>query len=188
MIDLKFDCVSKKYRIYQESEATASESKLRRVTRQLWGNRNDFWALRDVSFEVERGEALGIIGRNGAGKSTILKLLYNITAPTKGKITINGREFEDYFPVERHRLLIEAPLKATGVYGQYDVWVRATGGGVNGQADAVKLGIARALMLFNLELRKKLKAEGMVSRDSRSKERKKYGQKGARKRFQYSKR
>lgn len=91
MIDLKFDRVSKKYRIYQESEATASESKLRRVTRQLWGNRNDFWALRDVSFEVERGEALGIIGRNGAGKSTILKLLYNITAPTKGKITINGR-------------------------------------------------------------------------------------------------
>ena len=91
MIDLKFDCVSKKYRIYQESEAQASESKLRRVTRQLWGNRNDFWALRDVSFEVERGEALGIIGRNGAGKSTILKLLYNITAPTKGQITINGR-------------------------------------------------------------------------------------------------
>jgi small subunit ribosomal protein S9 len=66
--------------------------------------------------------------------------------------------------------------------------VRVTGGGVNGQADAVKLGIARALMLFNLEFRKKLKAEGMVSRDSRSKERKKYGQKGARKRFQYSKR
>ena len=65
---------------------------------------------------------------------------------------------------------------------------RVSGGGVNGQADAVKLGIARALMLFNIELRKKLKAEGMVSRDSRSKERKKYGQKGARKRFQYSKR
>ncbi len=91
MIDLKFDCVSKKYRIYQESEAKASENKLRRVTRRLWGNRNDFWALRDVSFEVERGEALGIIGQNGAGKSTVLKLLYNITAPTKGRISINGR-------------------------------------------------------------------------------------------------
>jgi small subunit ribosomal protein S9 len=65
---------------------------------------------------------------------------------------------------------------------------RVSGGGVNGQADAVKLGIARALMQFNVELRKKLKSEGMVSRDSRSKERKKYGQKGARKRFQYSKR
>jgi ABC-type polysaccharide/polyol phosphate transport system ATPase subunit len=91
MTDLKFDCVSKKYRIYQESEVKASESKLRRVTRRLWGGRNDFWALRDVSFEVERGEAVGIIGRNGAGKSTILKLLYNITAPTKGRITIDGR-------------------------------------------------------------------------------------------------
>jgi len=91
MIDLKFDCVSKKYRIYQEPEGKASENKLRRVTRRLWGNRNDFWALRDVSFEVERGEALGIIGHNGAGKSTVLKLLYNITAPTKGRISINGR-------------------------------------------------------------------------------------------------
>ena len=90
MIDLKFDCVSKKYRIYQESEADASASKLHRITR-LWPKRNDFWALREVSFEVERGEALGIIGQNGAGKSTILKLLYNITAPTKGRITINGR-------------------------------------------------------------------------------------------------
>lgn len=91
MIDLKFDHVSKKYRIYQESEAEASRNKRRRVTRRLWGNWNDFWALRDVSFEVERGEALGIIGQNGAGKSTILKLLYNITAPTKGRISINGR-------------------------------------------------------------------------------------------------
>src|SRR6266576_1797464 len=91
MIDLKFDSVSKRYRIAQESEAKASEHKLRRISRRLWGNRNDFWALRNVRFEVERGEALGIIGRNGAGKSTILKLLYNITAPTRGKIIINGR-------------------------------------------------------------------------------------------------
>jgi len=89
MIDLKFDRVSKKYRIYQESEA--APRKLRSLTLHLWGNRNDFWALRDVSFEVERGEALGIIGQNGAGKSTILKLLYSITAPTKGRISINGR-------------------------------------------------------------------------------------------------
>src|SRR6185295_4201893 len=89
MIDLKFDRVSKKYRIYQESEQVPG--KLRSLTRRLFGNRNDFWALRDVSFEVERGEALGIIGQNGAGKSTILKLLYNITAPTKGRISINGR-------------------------------------------------------------------------------------------------
>ena len=91
MIDLKFDNVSKKYRIYQESEAEMSPSRLQRITRRLRGNWSDFWALRDVSFEVERGEALGIIGQNGAGKSTILKLLYNITAPTKGRIHINGR-------------------------------------------------------------------------------------------------
>src|SRR5947209_18770124 len=91
MIDLKFDRVSKKYRIYQELEAEASQTTLRRVARRLRGNRNDFWALTDVSFAVERGEALGIIGQNGAGKSTILKLLYNITTPTKGQISVNGR-------------------------------------------------------------------------------------------------
>ncbi|HKY27541.1 MAG TPA: polysaccharide ABC transporter ATP-binding protein [Pyrinomonadaceae bacterium] len=89
MIDLKFDRVSKKYRIYHESEE--KKSAFGRLTRRLRGNWDDFWALRDVTFEVERGEALGIIGQNGAGKSTILKLLYSITAPTKGKISVNGR-------------------------------------------------------------------------------------------------
>jgi ABC-type polysaccharide/polyol phosphate transport system ATPase subunit len=91
MIDLKFDCVSKKYRIYHESEEEKSPSGLSRVVGRLRGNWDDFWALRDVSFEVQRGEALGIIGQNGAGKSTILKLLYNITTPTKGRICVNGR-------------------------------------------------------------------------------------------------
>ena len=91
MIDLKFDSVSKKYRIYHEPEAEASANTLRRVARRLQGSWTDFWALRDVSFEVNRGEALGIIGQNGAGKSTILKLLYNITTPTKGRILVNGR-------------------------------------------------------------------------------------------------
>jgi len=91
MIDLTFDHVTKQYRIYRESAAEPSPSKLRSLTRRLWGNTNNFCALRDVSFEVERGEALGIIGQNGAGKSTILKLLYNITTPTKGRISINGR-------------------------------------------------------------------------------------------------
>jgi small subunit ribosomal protein S9 len=79
-------------------------------------------------------------------------------------------------------------LLSTETASTFNVVARVSGGGVNGQADAVKLGIARALMLFNVELRKKLKVEGMVTRDSRGKERKKYGQKGARKRFQYSKR
>ena len=90
MIDLKFDSVSKKYRIHHESEAEGP-AVLPRLRHKLLGNWKDFWALRDVSFEVSRGEALGIIGQNGAGKSTVLKLLYNITAPTKGKILINGR-------------------------------------------------------------------------------------------------
>jgi len=86
------------------------------------------------------------------------------------------------------RSAAKQPLASTDTAAGFNVIARVSGGGVNGQADAVKLGIARALMLFDAELRKKLKAEGLVSRDSRSKERKKYGQKGARKRFQYSKR
>ena len=91
MIDLKFDRVSKKYRIYHESEDGKSPKGLGRLVHRLRGNWDDFYALRDVSFEVQRGEALGIIGQNGAGKSTILKLLYNITTPTKGRIFVNGR-------------------------------------------------------------------------------------------------
>src|ERR1044071_367781 len=91
MIDLKFDNVSKKYRVYHELDAESSENILGRIRSRLAGNWDDFWALRDVSFEVNRGEALGIIGQNGAGKSTILKLLYNITTPSKGRILINGR-------------------------------------------------------------------------------------------------
>ncbi len=89
---------------------------------------------------------------------------------------------------ESQRVSAKQPLALTESTGSFNVVAKVSGGGVNGQADAVKLGIARALMQFNLELRKKLKAEGMVTRDSRAKERKKYGQKGARKRFQYTKR
>lgn len=91
MIDLKFDRVSKKYRIYHEPEEGKSPHGLGRLVHRLRGNWDNFWALRDVSFEVERGEALGLIGQNGAGKSTILKLLYNITTPSKGTIRVNGR-------------------------------------------------------------------------------------------------
>ena len=108
--------------------------------------------------------------------------------PDTGDIKINGRAFEEYFVTNAQRGAAKSPLATSETAATFNVVATVSGGGVNGQADAVKLGIARALMLFNLELRKKLKAEGMVTRDSRGKERKKYGQKGARKRFQYSKR
>jgi len=108
--------------------------------------------------------------------------------PGSGDFKVNGRAFEEYFVTESQRSAAKQPLVSTESATSFNVLANVCGGGVNGQADAVKLGIARALMLFNAELRKKLKAEGMVSRDSRSKERKKYGQKGARKRFQFSKR
>jgi small subunit ribosomal protein S9 len=108
--------------------------------------------------------------------------------PGSGNFEVNGRPFEQYFVTEAQRESAKRPLVFTETSASFNVVANVSGGGVNGQADALKLGIARALMEFNAELRKKLKAEGMVSRDSRGKERKKYGQKGARKRFQYSKR
>jgi small subunit ribosomal protein S9 len=108
--------------------------------------------------------------------------------PGSGDFKVNGRAFEEYFVTPSQRSAAKASLVSTDSGATFNVIANVSGGGVNGQADAVKLGIARALMLFNAEWRKKLKAEGLVSRDSRGKERKKYGQKGARKRFQFSKR
>ena len=108
--------------------------------------------------------------------------------PGSGDFKVNGRAFEQYFLTESQRSSAKEPLVSTESAASFNVIANVSGGGVNGQADAVKLGIARALMQFNVELRKKLKSEGLVSRDSRSKERKKYGQKGASKRFQFSKR
>jgi small subunit ribosomal protein S9 len=108
--------------------------------------------------------------------------------PGTGEFKVNGRAFEEYFVTPSQRSSAKQPLVSTESASTFNVIATVDGGGVNGQADAVKLGIARALMVFNIELRKKLKAEGMVRRDPRGKERKKYGQKGARKRFQFSKR
>jgi len=108
--------------------------------------------------------------------------------PGTGDYKVNGRPFDQYFVTEAQRASARQPLLSTDMAATFNVVANVSGGGVNGQADAMKLGIARALMQFNAELRKKLKAEGMVTRDSRGKERKKYGQKGARKRFQFSKR
>lgn len=108
--------------------------------------------------------------------------------PGSGEFKVNGRAFDEYFVTQSQRSSARQPLASTETTSTFNVVANVSGGGVAGQADAVKLGIARALMQFNIELRKKLKSEGLVSRDSRGKERKKYGQKGARKRFQYSKR
>ena len=121
----------------------------------------------------------------GRRKSAIARVYLR---PGSGEIKINGRDFEEYFVTPSQQSAAKQPLVSTETAGTFNVIATVDGGGVNGQADAIRLGIARALMVFNLELRKKLKAEGLVTRDSRSKERKKYGQKGARKRFQYSKR
>ncbi|HUO25222.1 MAG TPA: 30S ribosomal protein S9 [Candidatus Aquilonibacter sp.] len=121
----------------------------------------------------------------GRRKSAIARVYLR---PGNGDFKVNGRAFDEYFVTPAQRSAAKAPLVSTETAASFNVIVTANGGGVRGQADAVKLGIARALMQFNVELRKKLKSEGMVSRDSRGKERKKYGQKGARKRFQFSKR
>jgi len=111
-----------------------------------------------------------------------------ILRPGKGQITVNERAFEAYFPTEAERVLVRQPLLATEMADRFDVLIRATGGGLQGQAGAARLGIARALAGFNSELRPKLKELGYLTRDPRAHERKKYGQKGARKRFQFSKR
>jgi small subunit ribosomal protein S9 len=108
--------------------------------------------------------------------------------PGSGNFTINDRPFDEYFVTEAQRVAAKQSLVSSDTLATFDVIARVAGGGVNGQADAVRMGIARALLLFNIEFRKKLKAEGMLRRDPRQKERKKYGQKGARKRFQFSKR
>jgi small subunit ribosomal protein S9 len=108
--------------------------------------------------------------------------------PGTGSMTVNRRDLADYFPNETHRTLVRHPLSLTESLGKFDVRVTVDGGGISGQAGAIRLGIAKALVEFNSELRLRLKRAGLLTRDSRIKERKKYGQKGARKRFQFSKR
>jgi small subunit ribosomal protein S9 len=109
-------------------------------------------------------------------------------ASGSGKITVNQRPIENYFPVESHRYTVKQPLSVTGSVEKYDVRVNVSGGGPSGQAGAVRHGIARALLLVDANLRPVLKTAGLLTRDPRMKERKKSGQPGARKRFQFSKR
>ena len=105
-----------------------------------------------------------------------------------GKIQVNGRAFEVYFPLESQRMAVQQPFVTTATSGKYDVFINVAGGGPVGQAGAVRHGIARALIEADAALRPLLKADGLLTRDPRMKERKKYGQPGARKRFQFSKR
>jgi small subunit ribosomal protein S9 len=111
-----------------------------------------------------------------------------ILRPGEGKVVVNRQAAEAYFPSEALRAEVQQPLVATELAGKFDILVNARGGGIHGQAGATRLGIARALVLFNPELRPRLRQGGFLTRDPRAKERKKYGQKGARKRFQFSKR
>ena len=108
--------------------------------------------------------------------------------PGDGTIRVNDREIDDYFPNDIHKMIIRQPLELTETGAQFDAYVTVEGGGASGQAGAIRHGISRALLVYNGELRDRLKGAGLLTRDPRKKERKKYGQKGARARFQFSKR
>jgi small subunit ribosomal protein S9 len=121
----------------------------------------------------------------GRRKTSVARVFLRVG---QGRILVNRRPFEDYFPRESLRLLVAQPLELTGTTAQLDVLANVRGGGLAGQAGAVRHGIARALLAFDEKLRTQLKRAGFLTRDPRMKERKKYGQPGARKRFQFSKR
>jgi len=121
----------------------------------------------------------------GRRKSAIARVFLR---PGTGQWKVNEKDFDEYFVTEQQRVSAKRTLVVTELAASFDVVTTVKGGGVAAQADAVKMGVARALLEFNPELRKALKTEGLLTRDARVKERKKYGQKGARKRFQFSKR
>jgi small subunit ribosomal protein S9 len=121
----------------------------------------------------------------GRRKSAMARVRF---VPGSGSITVNKRSLDDYFPNNVLKMIIKQPLLSTETAERFDIHVTVAGGGPTGQAGAIRHGIARALVEYNSELRKKLKKEGFLTRDPRMKERKKYGQRGARARFQFSKR
>ncbi|HTN43275.1 MAG TPA: 30S ribosomal protein S9 [Nitrospiria bacterium] len=127
----------------------------------------------------------GLIAATGKRKNAVARVQLK---PGTGQILINDRTLENYFPREIHRIQILQPFQVTSTTGKFNAAVNVQGGGEMGQAGAVRHGIAKALLQTNAALREPLKKEGLLTRDSRVKERKKYGQKGARRRFQYSKR
>lgn len=134
-----------------------------------------------MAVDEKTGELLGTGRRKSATARVRIK-------PGSGKITVNHRNVETYFPIDEHRMIVNEPFQTTENSEKFDVRVNVQGGGTAGQAEAIRLGIARALLLHDAELRPTLKAEGLLTRDSRVRERKKPGQPGARKNFQFSKR
>lgn len=121
----------------------------------------------------------------GRRKSSVARVYL---VPGSGKITVNKRDIEEYFGLETLKLIIRQPLEVTGTTGKFDISINVCGGGTTGQAGAIRHGISRALVKANEEFKNVLKLEGLLTRDPRVKERKKYGRKRARKRFQFSKR
>jgi small subunit ribosomal protein S9 len=121
----------------------------------------------------------------GKRKTTVARVWLK---PGGGTIEVNKRAFNDYFPRETLRMTVLQPFELTNTMGQFDVYVNVNGGGISGQAGAIKHGISKALLIYNEKYREVLKKAGFITRDPRVKERKKYGQRGARARFQYSKR
>jgi small subunit ribosomal protein S9 len=121
----------------------------------------------------------------GKRKSAIARIYLR---PGKGKITVNSREINEYFPTEILRMMVRQPLLLTDTENKFDILINVCGGGISGQAGAVRHGVSKALVDYNRELRQRLKKNGFLTRDSRVKERKKYGQRGARARYQFSKR
>jgi len=134
---------------------------------------------------VAKAEAPQQLGGTGRRKEAVARVRL---IPGTGKFDLNGRTLEDYFPSRVHRMIASSPLRLTGKDKEFDVLARLGGGGVSGQAGALRQGLARALIELDPELRPDLKREGMLTRDAREKERRKYGLKKARKAPQYSKR
>ncbi len=132
--------------------------------------------------------AENLIQTTGKRKTSVARVYFRRPSSGKGKIVVNQRSFEDYFPRETARRLIMQPFGITQTEGQYDIYVNVVGGGLSGQAGAVRHGISRGLQKLEPALRPPLKKAGCLTRDSRSVERKKYGMRGARARYQFSKR
>ena len=130
----------------------------------------------------ENQDQIQTVGRR---KTSVARVMLR---PGKGEWRVNGRTMADYFPRPTHQIRIEEPLKLTELDGQFDVTIRVHGGGLTGQSDAVRMGLARAILVHDEELRPVLRGKGMLTRDARQVERKKPGRPKARKRFQFSKR